>query len=155
MKLAYQITAFVGLIFAVAVAIAARDLRLMTRLGPGPGFFPFWLSVLFGGLSLALLVFSGRIAALHDSAGGQERPESGRVYLFVGAMIAAIALVGVFIEALGYCLTMLLFCIATLLLLGERRWFVILVVAALGSFGVYFVFARYLGVVLPAGLLSI
>lgn len=155
MKLAYQITAFVGLIFAVAVAVAvaARDLRLMTRLGPGPGFFPFWLSVLFGCLSLALLVFAGRIAAY--AAGSEEGPASNRVYLVVGAMIAAIALVGVFIEALGYCLTMFLFCMVTLLLLGERRWYVILVVAFLGSFGVYFVFARYLGVVLPAGVLSV
>ena len=52
MKLSYRVLALVGLAFSIFIAATALDLRLMTRLGPGPGFFPFSLAVLFGGIEI-------------------------------------------------------------------------------------------------------
>jgi hypothetical protein len=39
--------------------------------------------------------------------------------------------------------------------LGERRWITIGLFALAGSFGVHYVFTRWLDVLLPAGLLGL
>ena len=155
MKRTYQVLAVIGLAFAAFVASQALGLRLMTRLGPGPGFFPFLLALLFGGLSILLFFRAPALAASGEAAPGDgERPDREgqiRILILLAAMVAA----GFLIEPLGYCLTMLGFCAVALLTLGERRWYVLAPAALLGSFGVYFVFVRYLGVSLPGGILAI
>ena len=46
---------------------------------------------------------------------------------------------------------MLVFNAALVIVLGDRRWWVIAVFAFLGSFGVYYVFTTWLDVLLPVG----
>jgi hypothetical protein len=46
-------------IFAAAL-ITSLDYSLMDALGPGPGFFPFWLSLLGATLTVAILVETAR-----------------------------------------------------------------------------------------------
>ena len=60
MKRAWQIT---GTTFAILFAAWAEQswrLSLTDSLGPGPGFFPFWLSLIGLVLSVALVVRVGR-----------------------------------------------------------------------------------------------
>lgn len=52
----YQITATVCVLFAVFVVRESVKLKLYTAMGPGPGFFPLWLSMFFG--VLAVVMFS-------------------------------------------------------------------------------------------------
>ena len=129
-------------------------LPLTDRLGPGPGFFPFWLALIGTGLAIALLVSTFREAA--DPAGGATRilphgPGATRWLAIVG-LLAAVTLT---MEYVGFRLSMLVFNAALVIALGDRRWWVIAVFAFLGSFGVYYVFTTWLDVLLPVGQLGL
>lgn len=154
MKRAYQITAVLCIVFSALVAQEAMNLRLTTRLGPGPGFFPFWLAVAFGLLAVLMLIRSELLA---PESSAEDTPQQDRRsgQIRIGLALAVLLITARFIDTLGFCLTMFGFCLALIIIIGERRWHVIFPSAILGSFGVYFIFVHYLGVSLPAGLLSI
>ena len=124
------------------------QLSLSDRLGPGPGFFPFWLSVIGGALSIAIWVGAFRsqpemeAEPLWPRGGGM-----GRIFAILGSIAAAAAL----LDPLGYRITALLFLGALAPLLGARSPFAIAAVALVGSFGVYLVFNDWLDVILPVG----
>lgn len=132
-------------------------LSLTDRLGPGPGFFPFWLALIGIVLSLALLVSIWREPrAAVDSSIEEVRilPHGwGAVRCF--AVIGLLAAVTIAMEFVGFRLAMLVFNAALVIALGERRWWLIAVFAALGSFGVYYVFTTWLDVLLPTGQFGI
>ena len=124
------------------------QLSLSDRLGPGPGFFPFWLSLIGGALAVAIGVGAARsrpepeAEPLWPRGGG-----AGRIL----AILAAIAGAAALLEPLGYRLTALLFLAALAPLLGARSPVAIAAVALVGSFGVYLVFNDWLDVILPVG----
>jgi len=126
-------------------------LALTDKLGPGPGFFPFWLSLIGSGFSLALL-----ISVIRTPAEKQDEPilPTGFGARRIGAIIGCLAVTALVMEVLGFQLAMLGFNIVLLVALGERRWIGIGVFAVAGSFGVHYVFTRWLDVLLPAGLLG-
>jgi len=123
-------------------------LSLTDRLGPGPGFFSFWLAllgVLFAGL---LMLDVWRKPPIESDETLLPRGESAfRVTIIVGAVAAATLLMG----WLGFELAMLAFIAGLVFALGERRWYAIGLFAIAGSFGVYYVFTRWLDVLLPPG----
>ena len=129
-------------------------LPLTDRLGPGPGFFPFWLALIGTGLAVALLVTTFREAA--DPADAETRilphgPGAIR-WLAIVVLLAAVTLT---MDYVGFRLSMLVFNAALVIALGDRRWWVIAVFAFLGSFGVYYVFTTWLDVLLPVGQLGL
>ena len=129
-------------------------LPLTDRLGPGPGFFPFWLALIGTGLAVALLVTTFREAA--DPADAETRilphgPGATR-WLAIVVLLAAVTLT---MEYVGFRLSMLVFNAALVIAMGDRRWWVIAVFAFLGSFGVYYVFTTWLDVLLPVGQLGL
>jgi putative tricarboxylic transport membrane protein len=128
-------------------------LALTDKLGPGPGFFPFWLSLIGTGFSLALLV--GVIRAPADDAGAKPILPRGFGARRIGAIIGTLALTALLMEVLGFQLAMLGFNVALLVALGERRWVAIGLFSIAGSFGVHYVFTRWLDVLLPAGQLGL
>lgn len=132
-------------------------LSLTDRLGPGPGFFPFWLALIGIVLSLALFVSIWRESP--PAAGGPA--EEARILphgwgaMRCFAIIGLLAAVTVAMELVGFRLAMLVFNAALVIALGERRWWLIALFAALGSFGVYYVFTTWLDVLLPTGQFGI
>lgn len=126
-------------------------LALSDKLGPGPGFFPFWLSLIGAAFCLTLLVGVWRSP---DEAGEPILPD-GFGLRRIGAIIGILAVTTLLMELLGFQLAMLGFNVALLVALGERRWLAIAIFAVAGSFGVYQVFTRWLDVLLPAGQLGI
>ena len=56
MRRFYQITGAALLLLAVFVALESLKLKYYTNQGPGPGFFPFWLSLLLGALAIIILL---------------------------------------------------------------------------------------------------
>ena len=70
MKRAHQVTAVVCIVFAAFVMRRSLAMKLQTPLGPGPGYFPFWLSLIFAGLAAVMLVQ----ATLERSAAGPAGP---------------------------------------------------------------------------------
>ena len=57
-------------IFAAAL-VTSLDYSLTDALGPGPGFFPFWLSLIGAALTVAILVETARS---HDITTGSILP---------------------------------------------------------------------------------
>jgi putative tricarboxylic transport membrane protein len=139
-------------VFAAAL-VASVDYPLFDALGPGPGFFPFWLSLLGIILAGAMLVESTRGRLVAD-IGIELLPNRPAALKALGVLVA-MTLAVVLLEPLGYRLTMLPFIAVLLPSLGARSVLAIAVTAAAGSFGVFHVFYYWLKVPLPIGALGI
>ena len=128
-------------------------LSLTDRLGPGPGFFPFWLALIGVALAVALLVTTfveapGKV----DPADAEVRilPHGPGAKRWIAIVVLLAAAAGA-MELLGFRIAMLAFNAALVIALGERRWWLIALFATLGSFGVHYVFTHWLDVLLPDG----
>jgi putative tricarboxylic transport membrane protein len=141
---------FLG-VFATALVLSL-DYPQLDALGPGPGFFPFWLSLIGIALACALLLqvtLRSQFAAAATVEWPSWRAAAKTVAVLV-AMAAAVAL----LEPLGFRLTMLPFIAVLLPILGARSWPAIALTALAGSFGVFHVFNAWLKVPLPIGTLG-
>jgi putative tricarboxylic transport membrane protein len=135
----------------IAALVTSLDYSLFDALGPGPGFFPFWLSLIGAALTVALLLQTARGA---DAAAVSILP-SGQAALQAGAVLVALAVAAALLEPLGFRLTMLIFIAGLLLALGARSPAAIALTAFAGSFGVFHVFFYWLKVPLPIGALGL
>lgn len=115
---------------------------------PGAGFFPLFLGLTLGGLSVMLLAQS-----LVGPASGSMRvwPEQPEILYLVGSIIAAAWL----FERAGFLLTMALFLGVAMRVLGKMRWVTVVVLALVGSVASYVVFSRALLIALPSGILPL
>ncbi|MGQ0582313.1 MAG: tripartite tricarboxylate transporter TctB family protein [Reyranella sp.] len=125
-------------------------LSLTDRLGPGPGFFPFWLALIGAVLSVALLITTFREPTDPGDAEIRTLPHGagGKRWLAIVVLLAAVTVV---MDFIGFRIAMLIFNVALVIALGERRWWIIAVFAVVGSYGVYYVFTTWLDVLLPVG----
>ena len=146
MQRVYQVTALSFIALSAFVVWEARNLDYYTKLGPGGGFFPLWLGVVMGGLSFAWLVQVSRQERIPQEAPFfPERLGIMRILLTVAALVVMAG----FMNLLGFQLTMFLFLVFLLRVLGGQALWVTLISALLGSVGIYHLFARYLDVSLP------
>jgi hypothetical protein len=139
-------------IFAAAL-ITSLEYSLVDALGPGAGFFPFWLSLIGAALTLAILVQTTRGQDFSDTA-VRVLPER-QAALQAGSVLVALTLAAALFEPLGFRLTMLPFIVILLVVLGARSPVAIVLTALAGSFGVFHVFFYWLKVPLPIGALGI
>ncbi|MSO77207.1 MAG: tripartite tricarboxylate transporter TctB family protein [Alphaproteobacteria bacterium] len=152
MRRGWRVATIVLFALSIFTIHQSVELSLMDRLGPGPGFFPFWLALLGALLSLILFVEVHRTRPEGPAIPLMPRgPALGQVSLIV----ASIAVTAALLEPLGFRLAMLLFNGGLLFAMGERRWWAVALFAVTGSFGVYHVFNNWLDVVLPVGRLGI
>ena len=143
MKRGWQ--AAVAVLLVVFAFFAFESLRLSLRdaLGPGPGFFPFWLSVAGGALGLFLLGQLARGSVDFEAPALKFEPRP--VALVLAGLIAATAL----LEAAGFRIAMLLLLPYLLYVLGVRNRVSLVLFSLAGSFGVYHLFSGLLKVPLP------
>jgi putative tricarboxylic transport membrane protein len=137
-------------IFLAALA-TSLDYSLVDALGPGPGFFPFWLSLVGTALTLAALVQTARS---RDGTTANILPNR-QAALRAAAVLVALMIAAALLEPLGFRLTMLLFIAGLLLALGARSPAAVSLTALAGSFGVFHVFFYWLKVPLPIGALGL
>jgi len=135
------------------MAAVAFGYSLSDALGPGAGFFPFWLGMLGVALGLALLVQSWRGQAIGE--GRQALLPRGEGARRAAAMLAALVAAALLLQPLGFRLAMLIFTAGLLLALGVRRPVTIAIFALLSSFGLFHAFYYWLQVPLPIGALGI
>jgi putative tricarboxylic transport membrane protein len=152
MRRPYQITGTIFLLFSAFIAYESLQLRYYTPLGPGPGFFSFWLSLIFGGLAIIMIV--------QASVGRAETmPEdffSDRIgYLRIGAVVLSLVFTTVLFEILGFRLAMLIVYVFLLQALGRQGIVITAIVSLFGSFGVFHVFDQWLKVPLPRGVFGL
>lgn len=151
MQRIHQTAALCYVAFSAFVVWGSWNLVYYTNLGPGAGFFPLWLGVAMGGLSLVWLVqVSGRKGRPKEAAFLPERGGIVRILSVLAAMVA----VAVLMDLLGFQLAMFLFLVFLLLVLGRQGLWLTLIVALLGSVGLYHVFGGYLDVQLPPASLA-
>jgi putative tricarboxylic transport membrane protein len=152
MRRPYQIAGAALLLLAVWIAIESLQLRYYTSLGPGPGFFSFWLAVVLGVLAVVMLL---------QAAFGQvplapaDFFASRTGYLRMGAVVLALAGATVLLERLGFRLTMLAMYLFLLCTFGRHSLIVTALVSLAGSFGVFHVFVHWLNVPLPIGMFGL
>jgi putative tricarboxylic transport membrane protein len=134
------------------VLYEALDLQYYTSLGPGPGFFPFWVALILGVLA-ACMIYQ---AMFHEPAAlPPDFFPDKRGRLRIGGIVLNMAAAIALLEPLGFRLTMLAFFVVLLLSLGRPRPVVTALVALAGSFGAFFVFDTLLHVPLPVGRFGI
>jgi putative tricarboxylic transport membrane protein len=153
MKRAWQIMSWAFVAAAVVTLVASLVYPYKDRLGPGPGFFPIWLSLITGVLSLALfaqVTWSRKPPFSPGSPLPKDRPGAIRIFIIFAALVVSVAL----LEPLGFRITLFLFLIFLPFALGMRNWGVVLIFSLLGSFGVFHVFYYWLMVPLPMGVLG-
>lgn len=136
----------------VAALVTSLDYSLADALGPGAGFFPFWLSLIGAALTLVILVQTMRS---RDLAADDEILPKRQAALQAASVLIAVTVVAMLIEPLGFRLTMLVFIAGLLLALGARSPIAIGSTALAGSFGVFYVFYYWLKVPLPIGALGL
>jgi putative tricarboxylic transport membrane protein len=143
--------AVILLVLAGYIFLATGDLPFGALRVPQSAFFPKILAALLAILSLLVLI---RPAAPlrtveHASAidaGGWRR---------IGVTLAAMAAFALVLEPLGFLLAAFLLMVSLLRAVEAQSWRRIIVIAAAAALLSYLVFARFLGVPLPAGVLGI
>lgn len=137
-------------VLAVVTALDSLKLGLTVSFGPGPGFFPFFLSIGMGLLVLAWMFQSYRE---RRNSGGTASEEEVDLPHVVSVMVSLIVLAAV-MGFLGYQISMFLFLLYHLLVRAKRRWYTALIIALAGSVGVFHVFSDVLAVPLPMSMFA-
>ena len=147
-RLGWQIACLCLLGIFLPALVTSLGYSLTDALGPGPGFFPFWLS-LIGAVLSAVMLAQVTLAKTGEAviSLASDRQVALRA---IGVLIALTAAAALF-EPLGYRLTMLPFIVGVLVILGARSPIAIALTALAGSFGVFHVFYHWLKVPLPIG----
>ena len=150
MRRADRIGAVLLLLFgAWFAAVALRNYKYWTATGPGSGFFPFWL-----GLAMAVLAALLLVRAARETEPGVDWLPRGRgAVRFLGVLAGVVAFL-VLLPWLGMAVTTVLFLVGILRLLERHSW-PAAVTIALGTAVVnWAVFAWWLQVPFPTGVLG-
>ena len=135
------------LVGLLAVAESFRLAEDTLTGGPGPRFLPV-------SLGLIVAVLGGAIAVRPSPGRPREAPAGPGARLRIAATLIGLVLYALAFERLGFLIASSAFLALRLVLYGERRWLVVLAVALGAAAATYAVFARWLGVPLPPGLLG-
>ena len=145
-KRVYQVTGLLFLGLGIYVAVEARRMEYSTPIGPGAGFFPFWLGLL---MSILAVVWLGQVSLGRLVFAPQDFVPDRAGAVRILAVLLALALLTGLVDRVGYCLAMLAFSLGLLVGVGRQPLIVSLPMALTASFGLYYVFRYWLGVQLP------
>jgi putative tricarboxylic transport membrane protein len=143
----HQAASLIIIAFCSWVGFTSVKMTYYTSIGPGPGFFPFWLALIMGVLS-AVWFLQLWLRPLPGSAADFLPGKAGSIR--VAALVISALLFGLALEKVGFSLSMFAFLLFLLIALGRQSLTVTLSVSLIGSFGVYYLFSHYLKVPLPA-----
>jgi putative tricarboxylic transport membrane protein len=135
------------LVGLVAVAESLRLTEDTLTGGLGTRFLPLSLGLIIAVLGGAITLRPARDRAAEAPAGAGGR-------LRIGATLVGLVLYALAFERLGFLVSSAIFVALLLVFYGERRWPVVLAVAVGAAGATYAVFARWLGVPLPPGILG-
>jgi putative tricarboxylic transport membrane protein len=153
MKRAWQITCIAFIALSVFTIVLSFEYPYKDRLGPGPAFFPIWLSMITGALALALFIQTtwGRSVAETATKLLPERQGAWRIIIILFSLLVCLTL----LEPLGFRISLFLFLLFLPPALGADNWWGALIFAVAGSFGIFHVFYYWLKVPLPMGMFGI
>lgn len=130
--------------FAAVIFSQSLDLDYSTRLGPGPGFFPLWLSGLLIVLSLCYLWSSVKQKVIDVRDLLPPNPVARRNILLT---ICGVVIFPLVVDDLGFVVSgsILLF----IMFMREYKWYLAVGISVATSLLLFFIFQSLLGVSLP------
>jgi len=148
-------TAVIMLVVSIAMAIRSASLGHWVSLSPGPGFFPLCLALILGTLSIiwGLRQWRGEQPDTAEPAGQtaeELEAEPPNNIKNIVAIVGSLVVLALVLEVLGFQLSMLLFLIFHLRILGHRGWMLTILLSVVGSFGLFILFTKVLSIFLPA-----
>ena len=149
MRRADRVSGAVLLVFGVAFAVGAGRYPYSTPNGPGSGFLPLWLGAVMVVLATMLLV-----QATRSTDPGPAWLPGGRALWRLIAVIVGTALFIALMPIVGMTLGTALFLVGLLRFLEGHGWVVTLGVAVATAAANWLVFARWLSVPFPVGILG-
>lgn len=152
MKQADKVTGAVLFVFFLGVLFESRKMPMVYITTTGPGFLPFWLSLILAGLSVLLLINGFRQPVSESPRITWPR---GRGLFLIGVTIAGLLAYTFLIPIAGYILSTFTFLWLLVQLLGCYEWYWSSGLSLSIAIGMYLVFQVILGVTLPTGLLII
>jgi hypothetical protein len=146
----------IGSLFLIGLSVLIFSSSLKLGIGdfgnPGPGFMPFFASILLFSLS-SLVFIKGIIGSSKDEEGelsiGWENLTKP-----INLMIALICFSFLF-KALGYLITTFLLMFAMFFIYEPKKWYVHIVISAIVASLSFLVFYTWLRVQLPTGIFRI
>ena len=152
MRKAEQVMAFALLVIAAALMREATRLQISwTAIGPGAGFFPFWLSVGVGISAAIILVQSIKPAARNANTDEPLIPPHAWKPLMV--VLLPMAAVIAFLDILGIYLGGAIYLAGYTRLVGRFRWPVVILVSLAIPLMLFLIFERWFLLPLPKGVI--
>jgi len=141
------------LVLAIGAAMLLGSMKFPYLLDgvPGPGFLPRWIGICLLGTGLLLTAKGIRPGVVLQEA--IQWPQASG-WARVGLMLGGLAVALVLLDRLGFLLTTTLFMAVVIFCLGVRSWRMLASIPLLAAIGLYVVFAVWLQVPLPKGVLS-
>jgi len=153
----YVIAGTALLLLGLWITYTSLSWKYYTSLGPGPGFFPFWIGMLISATGTLLAVLN--LIVLKREGGKKKGPSGPR--LFTAPRLKNVALMAVslvaamlLLKGLGFVLVIGLFSLLLLQIVGGWGWGKSLLLSAIVSMGLFWVFRVWLHIPLPVGLLK-
>lgn len=143
MKKAGVWAGIITLIYAIIIFHESLSLDYSTKLGPGPGFFPLWLS----GILIVLTLFYIVDAFRHDEIKVSEILPGGKAGKSIISTVSGLIVFPIVVPYLGFVIsgTILQF----IMFIRDFKWYVSLGISVAVSIILFFVFQTLLGVTLP------
>ena len=140
-----RVSGYILLFIGVIGAFSSTQLSMGKFKHPGPGFFPFGLSVILAFLALALILQSRR----KEEVPAPFWPERTWLRPLLGAAI--FLLYALSLGYLGFILTTFLFLVVWMWVIERIRWATIITISTAVTAVLYLIFEYFLEVPLPTG----
>ena len=141
------------MILGLAVIYFSHRLGLGTLAHPGPGFLSFWCGVLLAALSVPIFIQGNKTQRSGDETKFSDQWTKVRwsksVYVILATLVYALAF-----THLGFLLSTALLLIFLFKAIDPEKWIVAIGSAILASFISFIIFALWLDVQLPRGILE-
>ena len=147
MRPVYQVTAVLIFVASLFLVHGSLEFRYYTAIGPGPGFFPLWLSGILAVLAV-LMFFHATFTKSPDKAPDRIFPDASG-FLRMATIPVALGVAALLLERIGFGPAMFLMNLFVMSVLAKRHFLLVLVIALISSFGIEYVFTQWLYVILP------
>ena len=148
-----QFSSLFWFMLGMAVTYLSYRLGLGTLTNPGPGFLPFWCALILSGLSC--LVFFHRLLARTQGETQELRSLWQGVRWPKGIyVVMAILAYALLFTTLGYLLSTIALLLFLFKAIEPQRWIMAIGGAVLASFVSFVLFALWLDVQLPRGIIE-
>ena len=141
-----------GVVLAIGITLlaAALGFSFLSSGTPGPGFLPLLISI--GILACGVTLLAGAVRGRRIFVNPSWPSLAG--WWHVVLMLVAMAVAFLFLDELGFLIATTLFMAVMIYTLGERSWRMLLTVPPLSAIALYLIFAVWLRVPLPKGLVT-